>query len=449
MTKRKRPAKVRLYSSHELDVTGLPAIQRDYARLFVHHLIARQIFDKRLKGCDYIPMDSRIIRQYIPSEHAANILNHLSETGQVARTGYCENRSTGYRLSEELRRSRCLIYPARSTKIADHRKRWLKKCKTKGDLRKWSVHKHLDRWLHRVRIDKQAALQFAAYNREKIVSLMGTMAELPIYADQLVEDRLVVEAAIHRIAQKEWFSTVCPYGRYHSNISSFHRFLRPFLHLEGEHLVEVDVSHCQPLCLSILLHKQRNNILQSEHHSEEKKLFFQQLFSFPLCCGLEDNDDAIQYKKDCETGEMYAKMLNNSKVETRAELKKKMFEEVYFGKRERTALLSAFRRLYPTMHKLIAAVKERDYRQLSWTMQRIESEIVINDACDRLRKDHPTIPILTIHDAILTTPSFADTVHQHLTAAFQRRGVNPLITKKEVRPPALADAHEEAPSAAV
>jgi prepilin-type N-terminal cleavage/methylation domain-containing protein len=121
MTKRKRKPRVRLYSSEALDLSGLPAKHHDYARLFVHRLIARRIFNRRLKGQAYISMDSRIIRQYIPGRHVTPILDYLVGSGQVERTGYSKVNSTRYRLSDELHRSRCVICPPKSSFVARNR----------------------------------------------------------------------------------------------------------------------------------------------------------------------------------------------------------------------------------------------------------------------------------------------------------------------------------------
>lgn len=70
---------------------------------------------------------------------------------------------------------------------------------------------------------------------------------------------------------------------------------------------------------------------------------------------------------------------------------------------EQVRLLTGFRELYPTMGRLIEWVKRHDYKHLAHELQRIESSIVIDDACEVMRLQHPDVPILTIHDAILTT----------------------------------------------
>ena len=246
MTKRKRKPRVRLYSSEALDLSGLPAKHHDYARLFVHRLISRRIFDRRLRGREYIAMDSRIIRQYIPVRHVKPVLDYLVETGQVEKTGYSEGQSTRYRLSDELHRSRCTIYPPKVSSIA--RKLWRVKedQRKQANTRKRPVHHHLDLWLKRVLVDEKAAMKFISDQQTMMMSWLDEnnlswFSELPIVSEKLAEDRLHAEASVQAIVLNDMYQLPCNYGRYHTNISSLRKELRSFLSINGQSLIEVDV----------------------------------------------------------------------------------------------------------------------------------------------------------------------------------------------------------------
>lgn len=432
MTKRKPKPRVRLYSSEALDLSGLPAKHHDYARLFIHRLIARRIFNRRLKGQSYISMDSRIIRQYIPNRHVTPILDYLVESGQLERTGYCEGNSTRYRLSDELHRSRCVMHPPKSSFVARKLKEHKERQRKMDDARKRPVHRHLDFWLKRVRIDEKAAMQFVSDKHSKF-SWLSSLAEVPMVAmvaDQLADDRLHAEASIQAIVLKDFRSKPCQYGRYHTNISCFHKVLRPFLRIDGQPLVEVDVSACQPLCLAVLLHDIKKDILTSVPLTVEQIRLAHTLSIFPVCCASGEEGDTIRYQKDCESGKFYERMQEICKVDSKSQMKKKLFKDVFFGKRT----LAGFRKAYPTMARLIDWVRQPDYKHLSHELQRIESSIVIDDACEVMRVQHPDVPILTIHDAIMTTLEHVSLVKDVLRAAFNRRGVNPQI-KPEDTPP--------------
>jgi folylpolyglutamate synthase/dihydropteroate synthase len=55
------------------------------------------------------------------------------------------------------------------------------------------------------------------------------------------------------------------------------------------------------------------------------------------------------------------------------------------------------------IYNMFAAIKRKDHRALSHILQRIESEIMIQNVCKRISSEHPTLPIFTIHDSVLTT----------------------------------------------
>lgn len=440
MTKRKRTPRVRLYSSEALDLSGLPAKHHDYARLFIHRLIARRIFNRRLKGQSYISMDSRIIRQYIPTRHVTPILKYLVDSGQLDRTGYSKGRSTRYRMSDVLHRSRCVVYPPKSSSVARKLKGHKERQRKKNDARKRPVHHHLDLWLKRVQVDEKAAMQFVSDKQRAEFSWLSSLSEVPAIAEQLADDRLHAEASIRAIASKDFRSTPCPYGRYHTNISCFHKVLRPFLRIDGQPLAEVDVSACQPLCLAVLLHDIKRDILTSVPLTEEQIRLARKLSIFPVCCASEEEDDTIRYQKDCESGKFYERMQEICKVDSKSQMKKKLFKDVFFGKRT----LAGFRDLYPTMAGLIDWVKRHDYKHLAHELQRIESSIVIDDACEVMRVEHPEVPILTIHDAILTTGEHVCLVKDVLRAAFNRRGVNPQI-KPEDTPSSVDEIDAQTP----
>lgn len=128
------------------------------------------------------------------------------------------------------------------------------------------------------------------------------------------------------------------------------------------------------------------------------------------------------------------------KVDSKSQMKKKLFKDVFFGKRT----LAGFRTAYPTMARLIDWVKRHDYKHLAHELQRIESSIVINDACEVMRVQHRDVPILTIHDAILTTVEHVSLVKDVLRAAFNRRGVNPQI-KPEDTPSSVDEIDAQTP----
>ena len=103
------------------------------------------------------------------------------------------------------------------------------------------------------------------------------------------------------------------------------------------------------------------------------------------------------------------------------------------GKRRREyKVVKAFAAKYPTAYALIQSQKERNYRLFSRRMQRMESDLMIEGVCGRLMREYPHIPILTIHDAILTTPSHVETVSRIIRETFQAQGLTPTLTTTDL-----------------
>ena len=62
-----------------------------------------------------------------------------------------------------------------------------------------------------------------------------------------------------------------------------------------------------------------------------------------------------------------------------------------------------FKWKFKGIYEMFAAIKRKNHRALSHILQRIESEIIIQNVCKRISLEHPTLPIFTIHDSVLTT----------------------------------------------
>ena len=73
--------------------------------------------------------------------------------------------------------------------------------------------------------------------------------------------------------------------------------------------------------------------------------------------------------------------------------------EILYGGAYTKALV--FNELYPTTGRLIEALKAvHGYWFIGRTLQRLESERIIQGVCGVLRRDHPSWPVLTCHDSL-------------------------------------------------
>jgi hypothetical protein len=116
-----------------------------------------------------------------------------------------------------------------------------------------------------------------------------------------------------------------------------------------------------------------------------------------------------------------------AKVE-RPQFKQVFFTDVFFGRNlVKTPLTELFQREFPSVAQFIRQQKQADYRTLAQNMQRAESRFVIEIVCRRLMEHHPEIPVITIHDSIMTTQRHAATVKRIMGEEFQRMGIRATV----------------------
>lgn len=79
-----------------------------------------------------------------------------------------------------------------------------------------------------------------------------------------------------------------------------------------------------------------------------------------------------------------------------------------------------------------------DYRSLSLLLQRLESWLFLEQGCERLRTEHPDVPLITIHDCIFTTSEYAELVTGVMSETMSRYGFNARFEVKSTSPAAQA-----------
>jgi hypothetical protein len=105
-----------------------------------------------------------------------------------------------------------------------------------------------------------------------------------------------------------------------------------------------------------------------------------------------------------------------------------LFSDVFYGRtRAVTPLTDLFRTEFPTVFDFICEQKSSGYQELARNMQRAEANLMIDTVCLRLMKHHPEIPVVTIHDSILTTAEHLPTVKRIITEEFARMGLKPTL----------------------
>lgn len=200
-------------------------------------------------------------------------------------------------------------------------------------------------------------------------------------------------------------------GRNYTVMTSVPRDIRRFFSCGKQPLFVVDISSSQPLLHALL---------------------------YP-----SDSEEKARYKELVEGGKFWAHMneLTGGKhdlddEDEKAELKQSVFREVFYAYREsekgaKRSYAKAFKREFPILWgEINARKKAKGYKAsgaLAKEMQRIEAMAVF-DAINALRSK--PYPLISIHDAIVTTKDGVADVTAALDSAFVTVGLRPKLKAK-------------------
>jgi hypothetical protein len=177
------------------------------------------------------------------------------------------------------------------------------------------------------------------------------------------------------------------YGRMHTNFTILKSFIRKnCLLIDNEETVEIDIKNSQPLFLSKLI--------------EENDIFIVDENEFKLFKALTINGNFYQYLID-----------NSYKKITKKEIKEVVYK-VLFGKNYKNKSDDLFKRLFPTIYAFIKSYKKEmgNYRHLSYSLQRAESNLIFNRIIKKIMTLYPEIKVVTVHDSIICSRKYKDIV---------------------------------------
>jgi hypothetical protein len=250
------------------------------------------------------------------------------------------------------------------------------------------------------------------------------------------------------------------YGRVHTAITRLPRSQRCCLAVDGQPLHGIDLANSQPLFLGIIARR-----FYTDRHvrtSLRKWKPLQKPLSYgrgttpphpPITMsgksqmvetkegygnrlatvfGLElSGDDSTprssgldEYLNHCRDGSLYERLMDPG--DDRGRLKKKLFADVLYGRDNYPSpLRERFHKRYPAIGFMLSELKASEFRRPSWLMQHVESRLFIGRICGRIREQQPDIPLVTIHDSLLTTPAYVDYVEAVARSEFECLGVSP------------------------
>lgn len=376
------PMELRIYTPQGINLPGPPQVH-DQIAMFMYKLYKKQI---RTHG-DPVTLHHRHLRKDYTSWED---LWKLIADNQLARRRIPfrpKKRSYGYTLPKEL-----LLADWQPREVTN--KPLLSRAAKKYKQLTWVDH-HLMRQLLRVTIDLPSA-------------------QAAIAQHWSTEDRPLVSHTVRRVYDRDVMIQIDSFsGRRYSAIAELPRVLRPYLRVDDEQsvLMEVDISNSAPLFLA----------LDAQKRGYEVRAFLSlcelgRLYEHFVELGFGDREFV---KKEV------LRVINGFSINDRR-----------WGKQP-PLLAEQFKKEFPGFLEFLEDKKHRrswkSYKKVSKTAMSEERKLVINGVSTQIATEEPNLWFATIHDAYLVREgSDCDFLKNTLLKAFRSRNVFPELKVKRL-----------------
>ena len=183
------------------------------------------------------------------------------------------------------------------------------------------------------------------------------------------------QLSIEAIEDGSIFHVEDDYGRLHTNFTVLKRAIRKeFITIDGNNCAELDIACSQPVFLIGVLKK-------LDFHITHREAF-------------------DKYYNIVKSGKIYDKISEYYPKSKRDDVKKGVYK-VLFGKQSlKFKENKIFYKLFPEIFMFIKDYKKDNHKILAHELQRLESDLIFNHICYRLKKEIPNMRLITIHDSI-------------------------------------------------
>ena len=254
---------------------------------------------------------------------------------------------------------------------------------------------------------------------------------------------------VNNIIDKQFFHTVCDYGRLHTNFTNCPKTVRRHLTIDGCNTSSIDIKNSQPVFLFITLQSEINHI-KSSHLTQpsipspisghlcivddiaNNKIMYNDntkevggsssSIPSPISGHLWDTHELVaadlelqELHKLVTTGTIYEWIVESILFETgeeieRSEAKRLLFKQVLFCHNNdmKGLVYDYFELHFPKLTRLIKQLKKNNYKQLARNMQMKEAKLIFNHICFRLK--HHKIKAVTVHDCVIVKQEEASKV---------------------------------------
>lgn len=374
---------------------------QDAARYLLHTIECERVFHHDAEP--FVPIKARYL-QTIMGEDYHRIRQRLEEAQviEVIHSYVVGERSMLYGLGKQHQEAIHRRTNLESPGIVKRLTRWRRQQYQDIHL---PVHKYLRHWLEKIEIGEPELDESAKSYRDDLFNCL-------------------------RLKDRDFRFWTCPYGRVHTNVTNLSAYLRKYISINGHQLYELDIANSQPYFLALLMLNHGNKVVPFPELVELAQELCPNCISSPettppqpaplhydtktaylydskalrkgvfLLAGLTFDADVEAYMDAVCDGTLYEFRSRNV---PRDQAKKQLFSAVFFGEHKyHYQLEEDFKKYFPGVYRFIRKFKRKDYRHLAHALQRAESGFVVHRVCKRLMEQYPEIPVLTVHDSILS-----------------------------------------------
>ena len=215
--------------------------------------------------------------------------------------------------------------------------------------------------------------------------------------------------SINAFADRDYrFSVDTTGNRAHTNLTNLKKDLRSFLSVDGENLGQVDIKNSQPLFF--YLHIKDNPEIQS--------------------------DEKERYREVVENGIFYEFFMERLGIpqSKRSKVKQRILTAIFSDKdrSKESRYMTILKQEFPTIAGYILENRVKDYKALICTLQRIESNFIIEKAVAEFIRQYGDKNefVSTIHDSIVVKASMLEEAESTMRFCFGIEGLYPKFEAK-------------------
>lgn len=358
----------------------------DHYRWIISSVLYLKATDKRFSD-GWVQLNKHVLRSIVSKRKECRFINDLCTWGILdqQRSWQAGKRSMQYRL-----RAPYSAHAVEASFLTDtgitRRLNAFTQRRTLVSCQEGAGYPVVQYWLGQLRIDWVRALRYIG----------GQYAlHSPEYETRFIAIDLIAHGNLFFVVDQKA-------GRAHHNLSNLAADLRQFLTINGQPLVQVDLSNSQPLFLHIAI---KNS-------------------------GKVDCSEVARMQELVVSGKFYDRTKPDGY--DRPRFKKVVFRDVLYGQRMRvTSTTKRLKKQFPGYWRTIGEMKWPDYTQLAVRMQSEEAKVIFGAVEEFATQAGGDAPILTIHDSLVTTAPYADQAQTALLRVFElRHGLKPSVTIK-------------------